>query len=480
MCWRSLLLALLGVLAIAVRCWRMDAPFDDHWSWRQSDVAAIARNYFENGYHFDKPQIDWAGDQPGFVGTEFPLLPFAAALIYRLTGAREWVGRLVTIAFFVCSLPWLYLLSRRVFGKRAAFYALVCYGFAPLSIGAGRAFIPDMPSLALALGALHYFWRWIDEGSLADWAASAALLGLSLLIKMPSAVIGAAFLSVLALSTLRVANMPSRRRLVLAVSLGFVALLPGSLWSWHAWRIAQSFYPYHFFGAGGLRLMTPAWYAHIARITFVESLTPPLSLLALAGICATWRQRDAAPFRWWLIAMVAFVVIVGYGNRHAWYQLPLVPLAAIFAGAFLAQLRSRLIVGLALVLFLGWSAVVARAHFIPSATSSLSLGRALRTETPPGALIMIADDGDPTAFYYGHRKGWHLLERDGIFQGNPTDAPEIIANVERLRGRGAGYFASLRGTAWWLDFYPAFADYLSRRATLVSATADYRLYRFNP
>ena len=31
--------------------------------------------------------------------------------------------------------------------------------------------------------------------------------------------------------------------------------------------------------------------------------------------------------------MIVFVIVVGYGNRHLWYQLPLVPIAAAFAGA---------------------------------------------------------------------------------------------------------------------------------------------------
>jgi hypothetical protein len=71
---RSALL-LLMIVCVAGRFWRIDAPFDDRWSWRQSDVAAIARNYFENGFHFADPQIDWVGGEPRFVGTEFPLLP---------------------------------------------------------------------------------------------------------------------------------------------------------------------------------------------------------------------------------------------------------------------------------------------------------------------------------------------------------------------------------------------------------------------
>ena len=58
------------VLAVAARLIFINQPYVDHWSWRQSDVAAIARNFLQNGFRFGYPEIDWAGNAPGFVGTE--------------------------------------------------------------------------------------------------------------------------------------------------------------------------------------------------------------------------------------------------------------------------------------------------------------------------------------------------------------------------------------------------------------------------
>src|SRR2546421_11890142 len=54
----------------SVRLIGIEQTFIDPWSWRQSDVAAIARNYFENGFHFARPRIDWAGNERGYVGTD--------------------------------------------------------------------------------------------------------------------------------------------------------------------------------------------------------------------------------------------------------------------------------------------------------------------------------------------------------------------------------------------------------------------------
>src|SRR5437879_11726312 len=111
---RSIKLALaIGIVAIAIRFIGINQPFTDRWSWRQSDVAAIARNYLQNGFHFAYPQIDWAGDQPGYVGTEFPLLPFIAGFCYQFTGVHEWVGRLQPVIFFAASLPFFFLFVRQ-------------------------------------------------------------------------------------------------------------------------------------------------------------------------------------------------------------------------------------------------------------------------------------------------------------------------------------------------------------------------------
>src|SRR6266404_9907253 len=187
----SQLAVVISIAAVGVRLIAIDQPFTDTWSWRQSDVAAIARNYFQGGFHFAHPQIDWAGDQPGYVGTEFPLLPFAAALCYKLLGVHEWVGRVQAVIFFAISLPFFFLFIREILGESAATWALIFYSFAPLGIMASRCFMPDVPSLALSLIGLYFFARWIiTERSTAFVVAALAIL-LSILIKLPSAIIGA-------------------------------------------------------------------------------------------------------------------------------------------------------------------------------------------------------------------------------------------------------------------------------------------------
>ena len=120
---------------MAARLVFINQPYVDHWSWRQSDVAAIARNFLQNGFRFGYPQIDWAGNAPGYVGTEFPILPFIAAVCYKFAGVHEWIGRIQAVILFAVSLPFFFLLVREIFGSTAAvwasffllFYATECF-----------------------------------------------------------------------------------------------------------------------------------------------------------------------------------------------------------------------------------------------------------------------------------------------------------------------------------------------------------------
>src|SRR5947207_10558121 len=123
-----------------------------------------------------------------------------------------------------------------------------------------------------------------------------------------------------------------KRRTVVGAAAIFIAiaLLPSVIWYWHAHQIAETFYPHHFFGAGGIRIESFSWYSHIAQQSLVSSLTPTLSAMALVGLFVT-QSRDRSYsrlFHWFFGALHVFSVVVGYGNPTRWYHLRPPPLAA--------------------------------------------------------------------------------------------------------------------------------------------------------
>jgi 4-amino-4-deoxy-L-arabinose transferase-like glycosyltransferase len=489
---------IMSILAVAVRLICINQPYIDDWSWRQSDVAAIARNYFQGGFHFARPQIDWAGDAPGYVGTEFPVLPFVAAICYKILGVHEWVGRIQAVILFAVSLPFFFLLVRKIFGEIAAVWALFFYSFAPLGIMAGRCFMPDMPSFALSIIGLYFFQRWIDEAG-PDWSTrsasflvSAFCISLSILVKLPSAIIGAP-LACIALQRFRRSAFQRLDLWFFAV----IALLPAALWYRHAYQVALQFYPHHFFGAGGVKIMSAAWYLKIAKEIVTSTLTPFVFVLGGVGalITRTCPERQsngstssARPFRWWLATMILFIVIVGYGNRHQWYQLPLIPISAAFAGvacAFVGAKMSSRAVKIALSILLAASFsfsafVYARDFYQPSAAPLRDAGLKLKATTPTSALVAASDNGDPTVLYYAERKGWHFLEKNGIYDGEPRDSAQAIVDLEELRKHGASYLVFTSNTSWWLDYYEQLGQYVQRTATPMDETSEFKIYKLNP
>jgi 4-amino-4-deoxy-L-arabinose transferase-like glycosyltransferase len=490
----SALLIVICILAIAARVIFINQSYVDHWSWRQSDVAAIARNFFQDGFRFGYPQIDWAGNALGYVGTEFPILPFIAAVCYKFAGVHEWIGRIQAVILFAVSLPFFFLLVREIFGSTAAVWASFFYCFTPLNVFAGRSFMPDVPSLSFGIVGLYFFLRWVQHRQSWSFFVAAIAVSLSLLIKITSIIIVAPLVYLAAagigypgISRACGGGRDRRSRLQLAL-FAVIALLPSAIWYWHAHQIAQKFYPYHFFGAGGIRIENFSWYWHITQQTLTSSLTPVLSLMAMIGLLVAPRSKYSRFFHWWLAAMVLFVIVLGYGNRHLWYQLPLVPIAAGFAGAACAfagsKISSRLIAVTLSILLVSSFTMSAfsyvRPFYQPSAAQLRDAGLELNKVTAPNALIVAADMGDPTIFYYAERKGWHFLENDAIYNGTPDDSEQAIENLARLQRRGATHFVFTKNTFWWMQSYPEFVDHLSKHATLIEATPEFRIYELPP
>jgi len=474
---------------VAARLIFINQPYVDHWSWRQSDVAAIARNFLQNGFRFGYPQIDWAGNAPGYVGTEFPILPFIAAVCYKFAGVHEWIGRIQAVILFAVSLPFFFLLVREIFGSTAAVWATFFYCFTPLNIFAGRSFMPDVPSLSFAIVGLYFFLRWLEHGESSSFFVAAIAISLSFLIKITSIVIvvPVAYVVVGRLCQPRTLSgfTVKRPTIYRAIALfAAIALLPSAIWYWHAYQIAEKFYPHHFFGAGGIRIESFLAYWQIARQTLTSSLTPILSLMALIGLLVVPRMKYSRFFHWWLVAMVLFVIVLGYGNRHLWYQLPLVPIAAAFAGAACAFVSSRIssrviAVTLSILLVSSFTTLAfwcVQPFYQSSAAQLRDAGLELKRVTPPDALIVAADMGDPTIFYYAERKGWHFPENDAIYNGTPDDSEQAIENLERLRRRGATHFVFTRNTFWWPQSYPEFVAYLTNNAKVIESTPEFRIY----
>ena len=475
-------LAGLLVLALAVRLIKISQPYVDEWSFKQGTIAMIAENFYRNGFNIFYPQINWAGNAAGYIGTEFPLVPFLASLLYIPFGVQEWIGRSVSVTFSVLALPFFYFLVKKVSNERSAAFAGVIYAVAPLSIFASRSFISDMTSLGFSIAALYLFSEWLDRSNDRRLLLSAAAATtLAILVKAPTAII--------ALPLAYMAWEQYRWKFIRQPKIWVFACLSMAFpiaWYTHAYFLTMTYPPHQFMGSDGLRLEDLHFYASVGRRLVGSSLTPVVAVGTLAGLFLPPATKYGRLFYWWLVAICLFIIAAGFGNRHPWYQLPLVPVAAAFAGrafdfllyrmrALTASRTAEHFGGAVLCLtLLAVSYVYVKPLYEPWATPLRKAGYQLNRITSPDALAVFVVDGDSSGIYYSRRKGWHAF--DDSDWGAPLDSAQAIMELEKLRNRGATHLVFTLYTVWWLDYYNEFADYLDSYYRRVSETEDYVIF----
>jgi 4-amino-4-deoxy-L-arabinose transferase-like glycosyltransferase len=154
----------------------------------------------------------------------------------------------------------------------------------------------------------------------------------------------------------------------------------------------------------------------------------------------------------WLAAMLLFVVVMGEVNlTHEYYQLPLVPVCALYFGGVAGPLfdgswafvkgrgiaRGAVLLATAMLSF--YYSGVARSHYRRDSLDvrSLDVGFAVQHAVPADALVVAVDDygvTSPMLLYFANLKGWSL----GLENLEP-------AVIDGLRRRGARYFVT---TLW--------------------------------
>jgi GT2 family glycosyltransferase len=90
---------------------------------------------------------------------------------------------------------------------------------------------------------------------------------------------------------------------------------------------------------------------------------------------------------------------------------------------------------------------------------------AIEQQVPAGATVLVISRGDRELVRLADRDGEHFpQDESGNYAGHhPAGGSEAIAELERLRARGAGFLAIPPTSLWWLDHYGDFTRHLERR-----------------
>lgn len=445
----STLLARIGpilavmLLALGMRLINVNAPPLGVHSWRQADTASIARNFAREGYAFAYPRVDFRGDGPGFVETEFPLYPYCSALVYWFTGPADWVPRALSALAAMLTVGVLFLLVRQMVNAQVALWASLFYAILPLNIYYGRTIQPESWLLLSTVCGVYAFARWSATRS--DWWLLASWVGITLacLLKLPTLFIGLP-LAAMAFQALGWRALRSVRLWA------FALLLMGCVAAWyrHAHAVGQT----TGLSFGILNdpkhnplgtLLDPEFYNIIVFRRLAERLfTWPGFVVLVLGLLARRRSRSEYIFDFWLVGVVVYFGIAAFNNKiHEYYQLPIMLPGVVYLGKVFAQhwAARKVVLAIALLLIAGSSMFRLNEYFgreRPGVSIDWEVAAALRQSTDANELVVVVDPKlptNPTVLYLADRKGW-----------TPTLGSLTRSEVGELARRGARAIAGTK------------------------------------
>lgn len=174
-------------------------PYSRH-QWRQSDCLSITQHYYQDDLPFLEPEIHWRGvGQSGKTISEFPIIYYSVAQIWKVTGKQYWVFRGISFLIMAIGLFYLKKLSR-LFLKNdfwSIFIPLLLYS-SPILAYYSNNFMMNTNALALALIGSYHFYRHRTEKSYKHLVYACILFLFAGLLKITSLLlffgVGAIFL----------------------------------------------------------------------------------------------------------------------------------------------------------------------------------------------------------------------------------------------------------------------------------------------
>ena len=424
--WFLVILALAALLRLE----NLTVPLSGWHAWRQADTAAMARNFYFEHKPIWLPSVDWRGNTPGYVESEFPAYAYAVAMAYRIFGVSTPVARLISI---LCSLLTMWMLVRILrprIGEMATLVTTFLIAVMPLSIMVGRAIMPESSVTLCMVSGIYWFDRWLGSRRLRDGFYAVGLLSLCILGKLPSLYVGLPLIILmLERDGLRTFRQP--RSWIAA----FAILAPPAIWYWYANRLFKEtglsfgiWMPGTDKWANWELLADPGFY----HLIFLERLAGLafgiVGLLGIVlGLVLAMRAPRARLIAGWFAAVLIYVAIVGRGNEvHDYYQWPFLVPGAALCGIACVKLRDawfsrgrlvrygRVSAGLTVIGYLVFSAIVTQRLLSWEWTYApfTEMGRRVQTIVPRDARIVCVDNGDPIGLYHAGRYGWRAMTGD--------------------------------------------------------------------
>jgi len=162
-----LILALILIIGLALRIYKIDTPLADLHSWRQVDTAAVARNFTRDGFNLLKPTYDDISsiqtgieNPTGIRMVEFPIYNaiFAFFTKYLPIVSLEVYGRLTSAIFSLITIAVLYYFALKEKNRIAAIATAGIYAIFPFFVFFSRVILPESTAVAFMMLSLFFLY----------------------------------------------------------------------------------------------------------------------------------------------------------------------------------------------------------------------------------------------------------------------------------------------------------------------------------
>ena len=156
--WHVVLLTLF--LSTSVLLLHVDLTYTNGWNLRQAQNAMITQNIFEDGFFFLPTRLNFFAPYEGHIILEFPFLHSLTALTYLYWEASEINGRIVNLIFSALNIIIFYGIALQYFNRKISSYLTIIYGFSPIVLYLGHAFLAETSMLTFYLASYYFFKKY--------------------------------------------------------------------------------------------------------------------------------------------------------------------------------------------------------------------------------------------------------------------------------------------------------------------------------
>lgn len=422
-----LVLTTILILAFLVRLYKINRPIGDWHSWRQADTAAVARNFIKDGYNPFIPRYDDMSTQANGLDNpqryrfvEFPIFNSLIAAVWVFTGVSETYARLVTVFITLVSTILLYFLVRHFSAWQVAALSSFFFATIPYNVFYSSTILPGPIMVMGILGLYLSFAKWLQNDTNWGWGILSILFANLAILSWPIALFFMLPVVYLAFDKYKLSTFRNINLWIFAC----FALLPFIVWRIWMTQFPSGIPNWQFLiNEGNIRFKGAFFRWLIVERMGKLILTIGGFTLFTLGILKKSENKEKLFYYFWLASAAIYFIVFASGNvRHDYYQVPFVPIAAIFMAQgtkILIQLPAQFfnrLIGLVLAIALVVSIFAfgyfeIRGYYWINKPQIVKAGKAADKLLPQDAIVIAPYNGDAAFLYQTNRHGYPIVDR---------------------------------------------------------------------